>query len=148
MDAPNIVDIFGANVRQLSGRVGYEPSMLDENPDGNIHKLITHAYTPFPNCVVVTSQYYISVMLLKPQAVDRTTVEYFMLTPGPADTPKAKEVFERSYDLIVKVFGGEDFRAAEISQQGLNAGVPETTVYCGLEENIVRYYEKLEALMK
>ena len=148
VDAPNIVDFFGANVRQLSGRVGYEPSMLDEAPNGNIHKLITHAYTAFPNCVVVTSQYYISVMLLKPQAVDRTTVEYFMLTPGAADTPKAKEVFERSYDLIVKVFGGEDFRAAQISQQGLNAGVPESTVYCGLEENIVRYYETLEALMQ
>jgi len=147
VDAPNIVDLFGANVRQLSGRIGYEPSMLDENPDGNIHKLITHAYTAFPNCVVVTSQYYISVMLLKPQSVDRTTVEYFMLTPGPAETEKAKEVFARSYELIVNVFGGEDFRAAEISQQGLNAGVPENTVYCGLEENIVRYYEKLEALM-
>lgn len=148
VDAPNIVDMFGPNVRQLSGRIGYEPSMLDEDADANIHKLITHAYTGFPNCVVITSQYYISVMLLKPKGVDQTTVEYFMLTPGPAETPKAKEVFERSYELIVKVFGGEDFRAAEISQAGLSAGVPETTLYCGLEENIIRYYERLEALMK
>lgn len=148
VDAPNIVDLFGPNVRQLSGRIGYEPSMLDDDPDANVHKLITHAYTGFPNCVVITSQYYISVMLLKPRGPDRTTVEYFMLTPGPAETPKAKEVFERSYELIVKVFGGEDFRAAEISQAGLSAGVPETTLYCGLEENIVRYYEQLESLMK
>jgi phenylpropionate dioxygenase-like ring-hydroxylating dioxygenase large terminal subunit len=148
VDAPNIVDLFGPNVRQLSGRIGYEPSMLDDDPDANVHKLITHAYTAFPNCVVITSQYYISVMLLKPRGVDRTTVEYFMLTPGPAETPKAKEVFERSYELIVKVFGGEDFRAAEISQAGLSAGVPETTLYCGLEENIVRYYDQLESLMK
>lgn len=148
VDAPNIVDMFGPNVRQLSGRIGYEPSMLDDDPEANVHKLITHAYTSFPNCVVITSQYYISVMLLKPQGPDRTTVEYFMLTPGPAETPKAKEVFERSYDLIIKVFGGEDFRAAEISQAGLSAGVPETTLYCGLEENIVRYYDQLESLMK
>nr|WP_314524834.1 aromatic ring-hydroxylating dioxygenase subunit alpha [uncultured Brevundimonas sp.] len=148
VDAPNIVDLFGPNVRQLSGRIGYEPAMLDENPAANIHKLITHAYTAFPNCVVVTSQYYISVMLLKPRGVDRTTVEYFMLTPGPATTPKAQEVFERSYDLIIKVFGGEDFRAAEISQAGLSAGVPKETIYCGLEENIVRYYDQLEMLMK
>lgn len=147
VDAPNHVDIFGANVRQLSGRIGYEPSMLDEQPDGNIHKLVTHAYTAFPNCVVVTSQYYISVMLLKPRAVNRTVVDYFMLTPGPAETPKAKEVFARSYELIINVFGGEDFRAAEISQEGLEAGVPQTTVYCGLEENIIRYYEALEALI-
>jgi phenylpropionate dioxygenase-like ring-hydroxylating dioxygenase large terminal subunit len=146
-DAPNIVDMFGANIRQVSGRIGYIPEMLDEDPSQNVHKLVTHAYTAFPNCVVVTSQYYTSVMILMPRAPDRTTVEYFMLTPGAPTTDKAKEVFERSFKLILDVFGGEDFRAAEISQVGLAAGVPETTVYCGLEGNIVRYYEALEALL-
>ncbi len=146
-DAPNIVSMFGANVRQISGRIGYVPSMLDEDEDANIHKLVTHAYTAFPNCVIVTSQYYISVMLLMPRAPDRTVVEYFMLTPEPASTPKAEEVFERSFRLILDVFGNEDFRAAEISQQGLNAGVPKETVYCGLETNIIRYYDAIEALL-
>jgi phenylpropionate dioxygenase-like ring-hydroxylating dioxygenase large terminal subunit len=146
-DAPNIVDMFGANIRQVSGRIGYVPAMLDEDPDQNIHKLVTHAYTAFPNCVVVTSQYYTSVMILMPRDVGRTTVEYFMLTPGEPTTDKAREVFARSYELILSVFGGEDFRAAEISQVGLEAGVPKETVYCGLESNIVRYYEALEALL-
>lgn len=146
-DAPNIVDMFGANIRQVSGRIGYVPAMLDEDPAQNIHKLVTHAYTAFPNCVVVTSQYYTSVMILMPRDAGRTTVEYFMLTPGAPTTDKAREVFARSYELILNVFGGEDFRAAEISQVGLEAGVPQTTVYCGLESNIVRYYEALEALL-
>ena len=147
VDAPSIVDDFGVNIRQVSGRIGYEPAMLDENIDGNIHKLVTHAYTAFPNVVVVTSQYYISVMLLMPRDVDHTTVHYFMLTPGPATTPKAEEVFQRSYELIIKVFAGEDFRAAELCQAGLSAGVPAITVYCGLEENIIRYYDALERLL-
>lgn len=146
-DAPNIVDLFGTNIRQVSGRIGYVPEMLDEDPGQNIHKLVTHAYTAFPNCVVVTSQYYTSVMILMPRAAGRTTVEYFMLTPGAPTTDKAREVFARSYELILNVFGGEDFRAAEISQVGLEAGVPKDTVYCGLESNIVRYYEALEALL-
>lgn len=146
-DAPNIVDLFGANVRQISGRIGYVPAMLDEDADANIHKLVTHAYTAFPNCVVVTSQYYISVMLIMPRGPARSTVDYYMLTPEAASTPKAAEVFERSYRLILDVFGNEDFRAAEISQQGLNAGVPRETVYCGLETNIVRYYDAIEALL-
>lgn len=148
VDAPNIVDIFGANVRQVSGRIDYEPAMLDEDPEANVHKLVTHAYTAFPNVVVVTSQYYTSVMILMPRDVDHTTVHYFMLTPGPATTPKAEEVFKRSYDLIISVFGGEDFRAAEISQAGLATGVPKDVVYCGLEANIVHYYEALEALLE
>ncbi len=147
VDAPSIVDQFGANIRQVSGRAGYEPSMLDEDPETNVHKLVTHAYTAFPNIVIVTSQYYISAMILMPYDVDRTVVEYCMLTPGPATTPKAEEVFERSYELIINVFGGEDFRAAEISQTGLAMGVPEEPLYCGLEDNILRYYNALEALL-
>lgn len=148
VDAPSMVDLFGANIRQVSGRIGYEPAMLDADPDANVHKLVTHAYTAFPNVVVVTSQYYTSVMILMPYNVDRTIVHYYMLTPGPATTPKAEEVFERSYDLIIKVFSGEDFRAAQISQAGLNAGVPEHTIYCGLEENVIRYYDAFEALLR
>lgn len=147
VDAPSMVDMFGANIRQVSGRIGYEPTMLDADPEANVHKLVTHAYTAFPNVVVVTSQYYTSLMILMPYDVDRTIVHYFMLTPGPATTPKAEEVFERSYDLIIKVFSGEDFRAAQISQSGLNAGVPENTIYCGLEENVIRYYDAFEALL-
>ena len=147
VDAPSIVDSFGANIRQVSGRIGYYPAMLDENPDGNVHKLVTHAYTAFPNLVIVTSQYYISAMIIMPRDVDRTTVHYFMLTPEAATNPKAEEVFQRSYELILNVFGNEDFRAAEISQAGLATGVPETTVYCGLEENIIRYYDALEKLL-
>ena len=146
-DAPTITDSFGVNVRQVSGRAGYEPAMLDDDPESNVHKLVTYAYTAFPNVVVVTSQYYISVMVLMPRDVDHTTVHYYMLTPGPATTAKAAEVFQRSYELIISVFGGEDFRAAEICQAGLSAGVPDNTVYCGLESTIVRYYDALEALL-
>lgn len=146
-DAPSIVSSFGANIRQISGRIGYYPGMLDENPEDNIHKLVTHAYTAFPNLVVVTSQYYISAMILMPRDVDHTTVHYFMLTPEAAATPKAEEVFKRSYDLILNVFGNEDFRASQICHAGLLTGVPETTVYCGLEENIIRYYDEFEKLL-
>jgi nitrite reductase/ring-hydroxylating ferredoxin subunit len=147
VDAPSVSDTFGANIRQVSGRIGYRPDMLDDNLDANIHKLVTHAYTAFPNVVVVTSQYYTSLMILMPYDVDRTIVHYYMLTPGAATTPKAEDVFERSYDLIIKIFNGEDFRAAQISQAGLSAGVPESTVYCGLETNVIRYYDAIEALL-
>ena len=55
-------------------------------------------------------------------------------------------MFARSYELILGVFGNEDFRAAEITQQGLAAGVPQEAIYCGLETNIIHYYEAIEAL--
>lgn len=146
-DSPTRVSMFGINIRQISGRAGYMPGMLDADPDGNIHKLVTHAYVAFPNCVVITSQYYTSVMLMMPRAVDRTAVEYFMLTPTTAEDPVAEDLFRRSFDTIMGVFSGEDFRAAEISQAGFSTGVPEEAIFGGLESCIPMYYDALEQLL-
>ena len=143
-DVPNVVDRLGANIRQISGKAEFSPGDLDI-PGENIHKTVTHAYQVFPNTVVVTSPYYISVMFIMPRGVRKTRVDYYMLTRLPADSPKGEEIYERSYEMILGVFGGEDFRAAEISQVGLDSGALDDVVYSGLEATIPIYYEYLES---
>jgi hypothetical protein len=118
--------------------------MLDA-PGENIHKIVTHAYQIFPNAILITSPYYISFMVIMPASPTRTTVDYYMLVDEAPRTDKAHEVFSRSFDLIQKVFGGEDFRAAEISQAGLNSGALDVVTYGGMESTIPMYYEELEA---
>lgn len=145
-DVPNATHRLGLHIRQISGKANFEPEMLDI-PGENIHKTVTHAYLLFPNTVVVTSPYYISVMIIMPNGVDRSTVDYFMLTPSPADNPKAEELYARSYELILKVFGTEDFRAAEISQAGLRSGALDEVVYGGLEASIPEFYGSLESFL-
>ncbi|MBR9834370.1 MAG: Rieske 2Fe-2S domain-containing protein [Alphaproteobacteria bacterium] len=143
-DVPNVTDVFGLNIRQISGKMNFTPEALEDEGE-NIHKTVTHAYQVFPNCVVVTSPYYISVMLLMPRAPGHTTVEYFMLVPDTPKTEKGEALYEKSYSLILDVFGGEDFWAAEMSQAGLESGALDTTVYCGLEQTILTYYDLLES---
>ena len=142
-DVPNVVDVLGRNIRQISGKAQFSPADLDI-PGENVHKTVTHAYLVFPNTVVVTSPYYISVMFIMPGGVRKTTVDYYMLTRLPADTDKGEEIYKRSYDMIIGVFGGEDFRAAEISQVGLDSGALDEVVYSGMEATIPIYYEQLE----
>jgi phenylpropionate dioxygenase-like ring-hydroxylating dioxygenase large terminal subunit len=142
-DVPNVVDRLGANIRQISGKAQFDPSELDV-PGENIHKTVTHAYQVFPNTVVVTSPYYISVMFIMPDGVRRTRVDYYMLTRLPPDSPKGEEIYRRSFEMIIGVFGGEDFRAAEISQAGLDSGALDEVVYSGMEATIPIYYEQLE----
>lgn len=142
-DVPNVTTILGLNIRQISGKANYTPDCLDI-PGENIHKSVTHAYLVFPNTVVVTSPYYISVMIIMPRGPDRTTVDYYMMTRGAADNAKAEDIYRRSYEMILNVFGNEDFRAAEISQEGLATGALEDVIYCGLEETIPLYYDILE----
>jgi phenylpropionate dioxygenase-like ring-hydroxylating dioxygenase large terminal subunit len=146
-DVPNVVDVLGLNIRQISGKAQFGPADLDI-PGENIHKTVTHAYLLFPNTVVVTSPYYISVMFIMPSGVRKTTVDYYMLTRLPADNDKGEEIYQRSYEMIIDVFGGEDFRAAEISQVGLDSGALQEVVYSGMEATIPIYYQRLEGQLQ
>jgi hypothetical protein len=83
-------------------------------------------------------------MFIMPNAVDRTTVDYFMLTRAPADNSKGEALYARSYEIILNVFGNEDFRAAENAQAGLVTGALDEVVYSGLEATILDYYQELE----
>jgi phenylpropionate dioxygenase-like ring-hydroxylating dioxygenase large terminal subunit len=143
-DVPNVVDKLGPTIRQISGKLNYVPEMLDI-PDENVHKTVTTVYNMFPNCVIITSPWYISVMILNPRAPDRTIVDYHMLTRVSPDNPKGEELYRKSYDMILDVFGNEDFRAATISHAGLATGALETVVYSGLEQTVPLYYEILES---
>ena len=146
VDVPNVIDRLGPHIRQISGRAEFTPELLDA-PGQNIHKIVTHAYTLFPNTVVITSPYFISVMVMMPRAVDKTQVELFMITPTTWENEKAKDLFERSFALTCKVFGTEDFRAAQISQEGLESGGLKELVYGGLETSIPMFYETVESFL-
>lgn len=142
-DMASIVSKLGPHQRKVAGKIQFRPSDLDI-PEENIHKTVTHAYQIFPNGVLVTSPYYISLMILMPRAVDRTVVDYYMLLPAKPEGEKAESIAQRSYDLILKVFGEEDFRAATITHEGLASGGLKTVTYGGMENTIPTYYEQLE----
>jgi hypothetical protein len=88
-------------------------------------------------------------MVLMPQAHDLTLVEDFMLIPEHPVTDKARDHWERSWALLDGgVFASEDFRAAELGQQGLSTGaVPYLTIGT-LEGGIRRYHETVEEALR
>ena len=143
-DVPNITDRLGDHLRQVSGKANFEPAQLDGMADENIHKTITHAYVLFPSTVIITSPYYISVMIIQPRSAGKSTVEYFNLTREAADNDKARELFSRSLEMVLNVFGNEDFRAACLSQIGLESGALKTVLYGGLETPIPMFYKILD----
>ena len=146
VDGAGVVTPFGRHQRKVYGKGDFDPSSLDD-PTQDIHKIVTHIYQLFPNGILITSPYYTSLMILMPQTESRTTVEYFMLTPGVATTAKVEDLYDRSYKLIQQVFGNEDFRAAEISQEGLSSGALKEVIYGGMEITIPAYYDRLDASM-
>jgi hypothetical protein len=109
---------------------------------------ITYTYQMFPSTVLIVSPDYVNLMVLMPQAPGRVLVEDFMLIPEAPATEKALAHWERSWTLLDGgVFAGEDFRAAELGQQGLASGAIERLTLGTLERGAKQFHDAIEAAL-
>jgi len=140
-------DMIGPHARSAVGRLE-DMDKVDLTDMAALRRVVTYAYQLLPGALIIPSPDYINVMVMMPQAHDRTLVEDFMLIPEHPTTDKARDHWERSWALLDGgVFASEDFRAAELGQQGLATGaVPELTLGT-LEGGIKRYHETVEAAL-
>lgn len=141
-------DMIGPHARSAVGRVD-ELEGVDLTDMAALRRYVTFAYQLLPATVIIPSPDYINVMTLWPQAHDLTLVEDFMLIPEAPATDKARDHWERSWNLLDGgVFASEDFRAAELGQQGLSTGaIPELTLGV-LEAGIRRFHETVSEALR
>lgn len=139
-DGVTVSDRVGPHFRNAVGRIDFVRS-ADFDDFAALRQVVTYAYSLLPAAVLIASPDYINLMVLMPQAVDRTLVEDFMLIPEPPADAGAEDHWRRSFELLDGgVFAAEDFRAATLCQQGLSAGSLRHVVLGGMEQGIADFH--------
>jgi nitrite reductase/ring-hydroxylating ferredoxin subunit len=137
-------DRVGPHQRSAVGRAA-AIAALDAGDWAALRSAVTYAYQIFPGGILIVSPDYVNLMVLMPQAVDRTLVEDFMLIPEAPTTEKALSHWQRSWQLLDQgVFGSEDFRAAALGQQGLSTGAVEHLTLGTLETGIRAFHDQVD----
>jgi nitrite reductase/ring-hydroxylating ferredoxin subunit len=146
-DGITAADKIGPHQRSAVGRSEYL-ARVDHSDWPALRAAVTFAYQLFPATVIVVSPDYVNLMVLMPQSVDRTLIENFMLIPQPPANPEAELHWQKSWALLDEgVFGGEDFRAAALGQQGLSSGAIETLTLGTLESGIRAFHDQVESAL-
>ncbi|NVE93778.1 aromatic ring-hydroxylating oxygenase subunit alpha [Altererythrobacter lutimaris] len=132
-------DTVGPHMRSAVARLE-EMEGVDLTDMHEMRQIVTFAYQLFPATIVIPSPDYFNVMVLMPQSEGVTLVEDFMLIPEEPTTEKARDHWERSWNLLDGgVFASEDFRAAELGQNGLSTGAIESVTLGTLEGGVSHF---------
>lgn len=141
-------DTIGSHQRSAVGRAA-AAAALSSGDWATLRSAITYTYQMFPGTVLIVSPDYINLMVLMPQSEGRVLVEDFMLIPEPPATDKALAHWEKSWRLLDGgVFAKEDFRAAELGQQGLASGAIDRVTLGTLERGIRLFHDSVEARLR
>ncbi|WP_336967461.1 aromatic ring-hydroxylating dioxygenase subunit alpha [Sphingobium aromaticiconvertens] len=135
VDSQNVIDRIGPHIRNAAHRGNFEKAQIS-NDFEDVRKMMVFSYIPFPNGIIVASPEFVSLGIVRPVATDKCEVDYYMLINGPPADEKTANRMRRSFDLMDRAFGQEDYWAAEMCDKGLRSGVMKEVHLGGMEVQI------------
>jgi len=148
LDTKAVSDHVGPHQRMLAGRDSSAELHSLPPAEWNPQRHATLVHLVFPNSVFVYHPDYISHLGIFPEAPGETLFVHTMLTPEPPADAKARDHWDRSFDLIDRqVFNGEDLFICEQIQSALVTGIPDDFVLGRYEDNVRRFHETIETAL-
>ena len=136
----------GEHMRVMSGRAGFHQGENVETFEQFRESAVVH-YTLVPGALIITSPTYISVMLLSPQAVDKTVVHFYLLVDRLPETEREIKHYDKALALMARITTQEDFWVAELGTIAARAGVVKELTCGGMEREIVQFHKNVNAIL-
>ncbi len=134
-DSENQIDRIGPHIRNAAHRGNFERKLISRD-HAEMRRIMVFSYIGFPNGIIVVSPGYISLGIVRPLAVNKTAVDYYLIADEKPQTEKAENRLRRSMELMTRVFGEEDYWAASMCHEGLASGALKEVHLGGMEVQI------------
>jgi nitrite reductase/ring-hydroxylating ferredoxin subunit len=135
VDSENVIDRIGPHIRNAAHRGNFKRELLSDD-FATARKIMVFSYIPFPNGILVVSPHYVSLGIVRPVATDSSLVDYYMLANEKPKDDVVAGKFRASFDFMARVFGEEDYWAAEMCDKGLRSGTLKDVQLGGMEVQI------------
>ncbi|HZU64905.1 MAG TPA: aromatic ring-hydroxylating dioxygenase subunit alpha [Novosphingobium sp.] len=146
VDRKTSCEMIGEHLRVMSGRAEFRQGEEIASYEAFRKSAVAH-YTIVAGALIITSPSYVSVMLLSPQAVDHTVVNYYMMVDQLPETEREIAHFDRSLALMKQITTKEDFWVAELGTIGAKSGVVPFMTCGGMEREMITFHQSVDAIL-
>ena len=139
---------FGDHSRLTMVRT--DTSQWDGAPeaDWNVLSTILPIYRLLPSTILVFQSDHLETWRISPGArVDQCHVEFGLYSPEPAVTEKARNYWQKNYDLAIRTVLTEDFALGERMQRGFMSGLQSEVIYGRNEPALGYFHQRLQAAL-
>ncbi|WP_227689760.1 aromatic ring-hydroxylating oxygenase subunit alpha [Sphingopyxis yananensis] len=147
VDSENVIDRIGPHIRNAAHRGNFEKTKISTDFE-EMRQMMVFSYIPFPNGIIVASPEFISLGIVRPIATDQCEVDYYMLINQPPADEKTENRMRRSFELMGRAFGQEDYWAAEMCDKGLRSGTMKEVHLGGMEIQIRMFQDAVTDRLK
>lgn len=146
VDRKTSCEMLGEHLRVMSGRADFRQGEPITTYEEFRRSAVAH-YTIVPGALIITSPAYVSVILLAPQAVYHTVVNYYMMVDRLPETEREVARYEKSLALMTQITTREDFWVAELGTIGAKSGAVPHMTCGGMEREMVAFHRSVEAIL-
>ena len=141
-------DAFGPNHRMLAARKTFETLRGLPEHEWDVFDNTVVICVLFPNTVFTYQRDHVETWHFFPgDAVDETVIYVSLYIPEPVANPKAKEHWDRNFNLLMATVEMEDFPTCEGMQIGFRSGAQDAITFGRNEPALQHFHKSIRAAL-